>query len=142
MKMSDESYYRTLDVIDRIKDEAIKKFTTLGKFSRACGKHQSWFYVIYGSGNGIKLSTLINCARVLDVSIWYFLCKEPKKPFSELNIDVKEVMRRTKGMKRGFYNIRESKWKIMHGLTKDITLQMLFNIQEVMKKDLHFFLDN
>jgi len=137
MKMNDESYYRALGVVDRIRDEAIKKFGNLSKFSKSCGKKPQWFYSVYVSGNGISLNTLFICAEALNLSVEYLLTGRRKKLFSALKIDIKDIFNDIHNMPIGFRMIKS---KIKTGKTKDIRLQTLFSLERLSNKDVTFLL--
>ena len=131
--MSDEAYYRTLEVVERIKNEAIKKFGNLSLFSKACGKTRSWFYVRYTSGTGLRLNTLYSCAEVLDIDVMYLLTGRHKKPFSAKKIDLKTVFN---GIKYLSEDIKSIKSRVKTGKTSDISVETLFNLEEESKKNL------
>lgn len=131
--MSDEAYYRTLEVVERIKDEAIKKFGNLSLFSKACGKTRSWFYARYTSGNGLRLNTLYACAEVLDLDFMYLLTGRHKKPFSNKKIDIKTVF---DGIRYLSEDMKSIKSRVKTGKVSDISIETLFNLEDESKKNL------
>ena len=125
--MSNDSFYRTLAVVDRIQEEAIAKFGNLYKFSKSCGKSKSWFYVKLNNAYGLSFKTVLTCARALDLDFCYILTGKDKKPFSELKIGIKDIFN---GITKLNASLSVVKSKLKLGKASDIRIRTLFELEE------------
>lgn len=79
--MNDDSYYRCLGVIDRINEEAISKFGSGYKFSKALGRNTSWWNVRYSAATFPRLENINTYAKLFNVSVDYLLTGKNRKPY-------------------------------------------------------------
>ena len=89
--MNDESYYICLDRLDRINDEAITKFGSGYAFSKALGRHKSFWNVHYGNVIFPRLKNIITYAHNLDVSVEYLLTGKNRDKYEPCEIDYQNI---------------------------------------------------
>ena len=132
--MSDQSYYITLAVIDRISELAIGKFGSFSAFSKKMGWKSPRWGVLYNNGRCINFNTLVRIAKVLDLSIEYLLTGKNKSSYIEENLSVRNLaLMKIHGASNSIYSVLS---KIRNNKQKDIGLITLFDIEEVSKKDI------
>lgn len=79
--MSDESYYRCLDVVERINTEAMAMFGSGYKFSKALGRNKSWWNVRYSNVTFPRLQNINTYSKLFNVSINYLLTGKNREEY-------------------------------------------------------------
>lgn len=85
--MTDESYYRCLDVLERINEEAISKFGSGYGFSLALGRNKSWWNVRYGAVTFPRLTNINKYAQLFDLSVDYLLTGKHRNIYVPVVVD-------------------------------------------------------
>ena len=122
-----EAYYYCLPIIDRISEEAMKKFRTYSKFSKMCGYSNTWWYQVVESGYSITYKTLIKVAKVLDLSVEYLLTGNDRAEYAD-DTSLEHIC----GIKSKVSNrsINAIKSKLRKGQQDNICLTSLFSLAE------------
>lgn len=89
--MNDESYYKCLDILDRINDEAISKFGSGYAFSKALGRDKSFWNVRYSAVTFPRLKNILTYSKILDVSVEYLLTGKHKDKYKPCEIDYQNI---------------------------------------------------
>lgn len=97
--MKDESYYKCLDVIDRINEEAIKNFGSGYKFSKALGRNPSWWNVRYSNVTFPRLQNINTYSKLFNVSIDYLLTGKNKNIYVPSVVDCDRLYQEYKSHK-------------------------------------------
>lgn len=97
--MNDDSYYRCLGVIDRINEEAISKYGSGYKFSKALGRNTSWWNVRYSAATFPRLENINTYAKLFDVSVDYLLTGKNKGIYIPSTVDCNRLYQEYKSHK-------------------------------------------
>lgn len=124
----DDAYYNSLSVYDRVVEEAIQKYGFLSKFADEVGLCRSTFY------NKISLRTdsLLKCAKVLNISVNYFLTGKKKdvyKPIEERYTRVR-TQRFPKNTDKTLLVIRS---QLNKGIKKHLTVRSVLRFAKAFK---------
>ena len=129
--ITNEHYYRALNVMDKIEEIRVKKGIAGYKIGKFLGHTPSYYYTAYDNCRTIKVSTLIKLAKSLDISVEYLLSgknKEEFKPF-EFNLD---IIKNTK-VKYLPNRLRVIKCRIVKNKANNISLKTLFEFEHYLK---------
>ena len=124
----DDAYYGSLSVYDRVVEEAIKKYGYLSKFADAVGLCRSTFY------NKISLRTdnLLKCAKVLNISVNYFLTGKKKDVYKPIKASY--TMVRTQKLPKNTDNcLRVEKYQLNKGIKKNLTVRSVLRFAKAFK---------
>lgn len=136
MNDNTESYYKALAIIDRIEEIRKEKNIKMTDFGVNLGHTFAYWSVIFISARCMRLNTLDNIARTLDVSLEYLIYGTNKKEY-DYPVDVNKIPEYTKGKKIYLSDSQKSIIsKIRQGKQKDISMNMFFQIEEKIKENL------
>lgn len=124
----DDAYYDSLSVYDRVVEEAIKQYGYLSKFADEVGLCRSTFY------NKISLRTdnLLKCAKVLNISVNYFLTGKKKDVYN--SIEARYTMVRTQKLPKNTDNcLRVVKCQLNKGIKKNLTVRSVLRFAKAFK---------
>lgn len=79
--MDDEIYYMTLSIKNRIIDECINKFGSLGKASKQLFGDKTY---MYQDSAAPKIKTILKICKECDISFDYIITGKEKKPFEQI----------------------------------------------------------
>lgn len=125
--INNEHYYRALNVMDRIDEIREEKGIIKTEFGKQLGHTMPYYHVTYNGFRIIKFSTLVNFAKVLDISVEYLLTGRNKDIFKPVKLDL-ELISSKRGKRFPNY-LRVIKHYIKQGRTKDINLKTLFEFE-------------
>lgn len=114
----DDAYYDSLSVYDRVVEEAIQKYSFLSKFADEVGLCRSTFY------NKISLRTdnLLKCAKVLNISVNYFLTGKKKDVYKP--VEARYTMVRTQKFPKNTDNtLLVIRSQLNKGIKKHLTVR-------------------
>lgn len=132
--MNDNSYYRCLAVIDRINEEAIKKFNSGYGFSKALGRNRSWWNVRYSMATFPRLKNINTYARLFDVSVQYLLVGGKRNKYTPVIVDCQEIYKKYKSKKQPVEVCRKYAPIMFHVKQgHEINLGTLFDLEELFK---------
>ena len=133
--MNDESYYKCLDILDRINDEAISKFGSGYAFSKALGRDKSFWNSHYGNVIFPRLKNIVIYSKLLDVSVEYLLTGKNKQKYKDCEIDYNKIYNEYKKHKIPVdkcYKLAPIMFKVKRGSSVNlgtlIELSDMFNI--------------
>lgn len=132
--MNDNSYYRCLSVIDRINDEAIKKFGSGYKFSKALGRNTSWWNVRYSAATFPRLSNIVTYAHLFDVSVEYLLTGKNRVKYIPCEVCCENLYNKYKSQKisvENCYKYAPIMFKVKRGC--QVNLATLFELEDILK---------
>ena len=142
MNNTDESYYKALNVVDRIEEIKKRKKIRNSHFSVLMGRSYAYWTVVYTSARCIRLRTLDMIARFLDINLEYLLYGKNPGKYNQ-GCDIKKIPEYTKGKKIYLTESQRSIIsKIRNGKQKDISLNLFFQIEEKIKENLYNIIKN
>lgn len=124
----DDAYYDSLSVCDRVVEEAIKKYGYLSKFADEVGLCRSTFY------NKISLRTdnLLKCAKVLNISVNYFLTGKKKDVYKPIEARYTRV--RTQRFPKNTNNtLLVIRSQLNKGIKKHLTVKSVLRFAKAFK---------
>jgi len=143
MNDTDISYYRSIDVLNRIDKERKKMKLGTSKFSRIIGKCDAWWAVKYGEIIVLRLSTVHEIAKKINVSMEFLMYGKNYGPYKEINLDVKKIAQYTR--KKTLYlnvSLKSIISRIRNDKQKDIGINTFFQIEENINKNLLKIISN
>lgn len=132
--MNNESYYRCLAVIDRINDEAMKKFGSGYKFSIALGRNPSWWNVRYSAATFPRLSNIVTYAKLFNVSVEYLLTGKNRIKYIPCDVCCDNIYKKYKSQRISVDNCHKFApimFKVKRG--SQVNLGTLFELEYVFK---------
>lgn len=124
----DDAYYDSLSVYDRVVEEAILKYGYLSKFADEVGLCRSAFY------NKISLRTdnLLKCAKVLNISVNYFLTGKKKDVYKP--IKARYTMVKTQKLPKNTDNtLLVIRSQLNKGIKKHLTVRSVLRFAKAFK---------
>lgn len=137
MNDTDISYYRALDVLDRIEKERIKMKIRACKFSRLLGKCDAYWNVKFSTPSVLRIGTINKIASKINVSLDYLIYGKEYGPYTETEIDVARIPEYT--AKKRIYLTDSQKSivsRIRNGKQHDIGVNLFFQLEEKINKNL------
>lgn len=132
--MNDDSYYRCLDVLDRINEEAISKFNSGYGFSKALGRDPSWWNVRYSAVTFPRLHNILTYSKLFDVSVEYLLTGKNRTPFIPCVVCCDTIYQKYKSQKISIENCHKFApimFKVKRG--SQVNLGTLFELEDLLK---------
>ena len=130
------AYYRSLAIIERIEEVRKEKKIKLRNLGEKIGRSYAYWSVIYSSCRNIRIKTLDDIARTLDVCLEYIIYGTNKREY-DYTVDIKKIPEYTKGKK---IHLNDSQRSIIsnirHGKQKDLSMYMFYQIEEKIKENL------
>lgn len=132
--MSDESYYRCLDVLERINEEALSKFGSGYGFSKALGRNKSWWNVRYGNVTFPRLTNINRYAELFDVSVDYLLTGKNRDVYIPSEVSCERLYHEYKSRKIPL-DVCKKYAPIMFRVRQghEINLETLFDFEDMFK---------
>jgi hypothetical protein len=132
--MKDESYYRCLDVLDRINSEAISKYGSGYAFSKALGLSQSFWNVHYSNVIFPRLSNINKYAQIFDVSVCYLLTGKNRDSYVPVVVSCDRLYKEYKTHKLSVDDCRKYA-PIMFQVKRghEVNLGTLFDFEDMFK---------
>lgn len=143
MENTDEAYYLALAVLERIDEE--RKKLKMGNciFSKFLSRSPAYWTVRYGEARVLRISTILEIAKKINISMEYLLYGKNYGSFKETKTDIKNISRAT--AKNRIYLTESQKSvvsRIRHGVQKDIGVNMFFQLEDKLKKNLWNIITN
>ena len=132
--MKDESYYRCLDVLDRINSEAVSKYGSGYAFSKALGLNQSFWNVHYSNVIFPRLSNINKYAQIFDVSVFYLLTGKNRDSYVPVVVSCERLYKEYKTHKLSVDDCRKYApimFKVKRG--HEVNLGTLFDFEDMFK---------
>ena len=133
--MNDDAYYKCLDILDRINDEAVSKFGSGYAFSKALGRDKSFWNSHYGNVIFPRLKNIVIYSKLLDVSVEYLLTGKNKQKYEPCEINYQNIYTEYKNHKIPVdkcYKLAPIMFKVKRGSSVNlgtlIELSDMFNI--------------
>lgn len=137
MNDTDISYYRAIDVLDRIEKERIKMKLKTCKFSRLLGKCDAYWNVKYSTPSVLRIGTINRIASKINVSLDYLIYGTEYGPYEDKQIDISKIPAYTAKKRLLLSDSQKSiVSKIRKGKQHDIGVNMFFQIEEKINKNL------
>lgn len=89
--ITDDNYYTSLNILDRIDEIRIKKGISTSEFCRNLEKSTAWWTVIYSGARVIRFQTLCKIAKILNLSVIYLITGKNKGKYKRCYIDREEI---------------------------------------------------
>lgn len=132
--MKDESYYRCLDVLERINDEAISKFGSAYGFSKALGRNASFWNVRYGAVTFPRLTNIRTYAKLFNLSVRYLLTGKNRDVYSPVDVCCSRLYEEYKKHKLSIDDCKKYApimFKVKRG--HEVNLGTLFDFEDMLK---------
>ena len=124
----DDAYYDSMSVYDRVVEEAIKKYSNLSKFANELGLDKTSFY----NKISLRTDTLLNCAKVLNLSVNYLLTGNKKDVYKP--VEPRYTMIRTQKLPKNTDNcLRVEKCQLNKGIKKHLTVRSALRFAKAFK---------
>lgn len=132
--MKDEYFYRILGVIDRIKEEIYLSGYNFCSMSKVLKKDTSTFYHMM-EGKCLKIETIYEISKIVNVSFEYFLTGKNKDVFKPFVIDVYNIVKIYDNLPYGKKNLinQQKIYRLKHLKQKDINVSTLLMIADSLK---------
>ena len=88
----EESYYKGINVLERIKEELLKSGISGIKFSRKLGYSDNWWHTKYYIVSVPKVNTLLKIAKVLNISYEYLLTGNNRTTYKPVEVNMKQLI--------------------------------------------------
>lgn len=132
--MNDESYYKCLDVVDRINEEVIRNFGSGYKFSKALGRNPSWWNVRYSRVTFPRLQNINTCSQLFNVSIDYLLTGKNRSIYIPSVVSCERLYREYKKKKISIELCKKYAPIMFHVKQgRSVNLGTLFDFEEILK---------
>ena len=132
--ITDDNYYTSLNILDRIDEIRIKKGISTSEFCRNLEKSTAWWTVIYSGARVIRFQTLCKIAKILNVSVLYLITGKNKGRYKNCHINQEEI-KKLKG-KYAPPRICVSLCNFRKNRTKDVSVKTLLDISYYYKIDI------
>lgn len=129
--ITNEHYYTALNIMDRIEEIRINKNIQRTQFGDDLGFTKAYYYAFYNSCRIIKTSSLINFAKILNVSVEYLLTGKNLTQYKDFKLDFNKIIN-CKAQKLP-NSLKVIKCKLKKGVTKDINIKTLFEFEYYIK---------
>lgn len=137
MNNTDESYYQSLSIHDRIEEERIKQGISKAQLSKRLKHTDVYWSVVYSECRCMRISTINKIAEQLDVSLEYLLYGRNYGKYEGKPISLKKI---SDIVFHKFVHLSRSEHTILSKLRKnkqnDLTVNMYFKIENTLKTDL------
>ena len=85
--ITNDHYYRALNIMDRIEEIRVEKNIKKSDIGKELGYTKAYYQAFYDACRTIRLSSLINFAKGLNVSVNYLLTGKNKQPYKDFRIN-------------------------------------------------------
>ena len=85
--ITNEHYYRALNIMDRIEEIRVEKNIKKSDIGKELGYTKAYYQAFYDACRTIRLSSLINFAKGLDISVDYLLTGKNKQPYKDFKLN-------------------------------------------------------
>lgn len=137
LKYEGETYYKCLNVLNRIEEMRIKRGLSGYAFSRLLGCTKAYWCIKYTQATLPRFSTLNHMAKVLDVSLDYLLHGGNCGKYEEVTLDFKDLANK---LYYKMSNIKDDLSPtlsyIRSGRQHDLSLLLYFRLEERLKTNL------
>ena len=134
----ENSYYKALNVLERIQKELLNLGISGIKFSRKLGYSDNWWNTKYYIVSVPKVNTLLKIAKVLNISYEYLLTGNNRTTYKPVEVNMKQLISLYE--KEKYHLGKEipnrmtvTIYNLKRGKQESITCNLLFDFETLLK---------
>ena len=137
----EDSYYRCLAVMDRIREETIKEYGNLSRLSIKMGYSRSFLGTRDNQAQVFRIPLIVKIAQELNVSVDWLLSGKNKQPFRKCIINYEKLIqaydqKASENKKHSGNSIKKSVQSSMcflkKNISKNLNLATLFYLSDIL----------
>lgn len=129
--ITNEHYYRAINIMDIIDELREKKGICKTQIGKQQGFTPPYYHSFYNGCRAIRINSLYNIAKVLNVSVEYLLTGKKQDTFKDFKLDFSNIINNDKtGVPT---RLRVIKHYLKSGKAKDISVKTLFEFEHYLK---------
>jgi transcriptional regulator with XRE-family HTH domain len=129
--ITNEHYYRAINIMDRVDELREKKGICKTQIGKQQGFTPPYYHSFYNGCRAIRINSLYNIAKVLNVSVEYLLTGKNQDMFKDFKLDFDMILNNDKtGVPT---RLRVIKHYLKTGKAKDISVKTLFEFEHYLK---------
>lgn len=125
--ITNEHYYRSLNIMDRIEEVRLKKHISRVEFGDRLGKSKAYYQAFYDACRGLRIESVINFAKILDVSVDYLLSGKKEEPYRDFKLDFSKIT--TSKVRKLPNTLKVIKCNLKKNKIKSMTVKTLFEFE-------------
>lgn len=134
----EESYYKALNVLERIQEELLKSGVSGVNLSRKLGVHDTWWNNKYNIVCFPKVNTLLKIAQALNISFEYLLTGNNRTTYKPVEVNTKQLITFYEKGKHHFgkaipNTMVVSVHNLKRGKRESMTCKLLFDFEKLLK---------
>ena len=129
--ITNEHYYRALNIMDRVEELREEKRVSRYEIGKNLKHTGAYYQAFYDACRTIRVSTLVNFAKALDVSVEYLLTGKNKKPYKDFKVDFKII--KENNVKYLPNRLQVIKGRLKRGVCNNLSVKSLFEFENYYK---------
>lgn len=129
--ITNEHYYRALNIMDRIEEVRELKGISKTVIGKSLNHTEPYYHAAFNFSRIIRIDTLMKYARVLDVSVAYLLSNGKMDTFKEFEINYDNIINRH--TKKLPLRLRALRSQLKKYKDKHLTVKSLFEFEHYYK---------